>query len=331
MRGDERFLIRVAWLPTECPNAIVRDDPWVHGVRDDAGWGRRDARTPTQFGDRVEHPARHPGPRAVPGERVERLRADPTVRRDVQNRVDLGGGSHDDCLDEVVDVQVLRRRILVGADGRDLAQKPRDATRETVGHDHGGAQDGEAHTRAPCTPGKRAPFEFGSLHGKRELGIRSDRRVLGERNRVVGPRAIDHRGRQHERVTHADTGCVLEHPHRDVDVVGRAVERHGVDREPTREVHERGCAFEHLAQLGMREVDADDRLGRAVLEAGRNAVDRDNFMTPGAQPFDDTRTEEAGRAGDDDLHEVRGLSTRRNRDCTHLRCPYERRWSTRRR
>ena len=257
---------------------------------------------------------------------------DPTVGRDVQHAVDLG------AVDTVTIASTRSSTCRYCAGGSSSVRmdptwrsRSRHAARQTVGHDHGRAQHREPR-RVHGSPFERPSFEFGSLHGERELGVGPHGGVLGERDGIVGPRAVDHRGGQHEHVTQSARPPRLEHAGRNVEVVGGAVERHRVDRESTGEMYQRIGAREQIlpaerargrlrivATLPRRSETVDDRsTGTTSWPSSRSRSATRDPMKPAA-PVTTTFTGWGSR--------TRATFWR----CTLLRCPHERRRSTRRR
>ena len=221
-------------------------------------------------------------------------------------------GEHDEGErgDEVVDVDGLHRRGRAPHPERRAAQE--QPAREPLGadtEDGGAAQGGHHDTGMLVAPVGEQPFDLGGLHRRREPRVRAQRRVLGERHRVVRPRPVDRGVRDSHHLADPDRGRGIEHPAGAVDVDAGHERLVGDRVDDGREVDEHVGALEQRLELGAGHVDevelegADPPPGWAHVEAdeaGHGAVRGED----GQEPLpDDTR-----RARDGDRWHVPRLA-----------------------
>ena len=159
-----------------------------------------------------------------------------------------------------------------------------------AGADHGRrAQRGDGDVGMAPAPLGEEPLHLGGLHRGREVGVGTQRGVLGERDRVVGPRAVDGGAGDAHDPAGADRRGGVEHVTRALDVDPRH-ERdvgHGVD--DAGEVHDDVDALEQRLQLGAGDVDPGE-FDRARAPFGLAHVE--------AEDRDRRRDGRRGRGGD---------------------------------
>ncbi len=149
------------------------------------------------------------------------------------------------------------------------------------------------------------PLDLGLVHRVRELGVRAQRRVLGEWDRIVRPRPVDRRARDDDDLLDARAARRVEQATRRVDVDARGLGLVDLGTRREREVHERVGRLQQRGGIGEGQVEAA-LLGLRESGTQLGDVDRDDPRDAGIllQPSQHSSPDGASSAGDDDRSAV---------------------------
>ncbi len=254
--GEHRFLIRMSRVPAFGPEAVDGHHPGVHEV------GHLTRRQVDQPG--TEQAPQCPLHELRPDRRLhlaadegaELVARQPALGSDVVDAGQVPFDGEGDRLGGVVLVDELHRRHRPADRQRDPG--PDEAGDGVVGpgaEDERRAQHGRGDGRAGQRPLGQQPLQFRLVDTEREPGIRAERRVLGEGDRVVRPRAVDRGAGHQDDLGKAGGGGRLEDPPgaADVDAGHEVLVGDGVVY--TGQVDEDVDPLEQRPQVGPGHVD----------------------------------------------------------------------------
>ena len=186
-RGDRR-LVGVTRLPTLRAQAVVRDDPRVHEVRQRPGGASPSPLAQSACNTRRATSSGSAGG-PLPTSRARVVVREPTVGGDVvRRRRDRRSTASASAADRVVDVHDLDRRApRRERDRRAPEGRAREETVRAGADDRRDAQRRGGDARMLCAPLREQPLVLGVVQRGEEAGVRSQRGVLGDRQRVVRP------------------------------------------------------------------------------------------------------------------------------------------------
>ena len=201
-----RLLVGAGRLPTVGLQPVVGDDPRVHGVRQQrrAAWARAPIATASAASrrasrsgsrtrgappasERTVSPLIQPSGATLrgPSSRARRARSTAAARSSTSRN--CAGGSSSATGSAVDRARARASQPLPSADDRD-----------------GGSEDRDGGGRVGVAPLGRRALELRLLRRRDHARVRSERRVLGERHRVVRPGAVDDGAREQHDVLGAD-------------------------------------------------------------------------------------------------------------------------------
>ena len=145
------------------------------------------------------------GAERQPGRQLDALEAaelldlvllQPAVAADRQLAVDVPGHGELQRGDQVVHVAELPalHGALDGQQARRL-EMPGDERIDVVADQRGGPDDGNRHAGVSARRAERELLDLQHVAGHAAVGVRRERGVLGQRDRIVRARAVDHRAR----------------------------------------------------------------------------------------------------------------------------------------
>jgi hypothetical protein len=164
--------------------------------------------------------------------------------------------SHHHRRGQIVDVEVLRRRVIRRGHIGGGIERFGEPTRTAVVDHRGGPETTDGGLGVIRRELRGQPLHLGELHGVGQVGMGAQRRLFRERNRVVGPRSVHRRRRQEQHPVDPELIGRVEHPASHGHVDGRVdlgtlqirAERRGeVD-------HGRG-AVERRHEVGIHQIE----------------------------------------------------------------------------
>ena len=252
----DRGFVRVARRPALGAQLGVRHDPRVVEVRHDSRWHVADAERPRSRQHAFEHAPPRARARVVGGTSARRTSASSQPSAATLNtpgRSSVAASASADARSSTCTTCTGNAAPRTRNGGR--PRKMRPGSRSAPGPTTVAERKVVTTTSGPVgTPRGQQPLDLRALHRGRER-VRPQWCVLGERDRVVRPRAVDGRARHPHDLPHADVGRGREHPPRALDV-HPCHERLVGDRiDDAREVHHHVDALEHRPEVGAGDVD----------------------------------------------------------------------------
>jgi len=246
------------------------------------------------------------GAERQPGRQLDALEAaelldlvllQPAVAADRQLAVDVPGHGELQRGDQVVHVAELPalHGALDGQQARRL-EMPGDERIDVVADQRGGPDDGNRHAGVSARRAERELLDLQHVAGHAAVGVRRERGVLGQRDRIVRARAVDHRAGDEDHPADPARGGGGEHGLCAADVEGPPSPRVRIRSEVGVRVHDHIDSREPARQRGI--ADVRDPPGHAVAIAAV-IVDRDHLPDPRrlGERASEGRPDPAGRAG----------------------------------